>query len=360
MSTATISSVLIIQRINQPSIASFKPAWENLPQSLTKWVVNQACVCVFPGAKVTDMEDSQLESIKQDLKKILQDVHQYPHESQKIIPSCLKLYDELQHSQALQIFWLKLLFKRHKTSPLIAENLVDQFFELIEIELRQSRAISRLIRELQHLPNIIKSSHQNYSDALSLTWEYVSKNIQFFKQRPFALEQSLTTWINGYLRWRIKDLYADDKKYRDKFITIDQPPRGNKEYSPLVEVITTKAIVVKTRTESGSHTPPNLDSLDDYIRILQDEYDHKIAQTLEDYVKTDPDRKLQALHPKASPECNCQLLTQRIFFQEPRDRIRNIAKEFSLNEQSLHSHWKKKCLPCLQGLAQEFGYGKEI
>jgi hypothetical protein len=332
--------------MGQQSIASIQPAWEDLPNLLPKQVVKQTSVCVFPEAKVTDMKDFHLEPKKQYVRKLLQDIQQYPHESQTLILPSLKLYNELKVSKSLQSFWLKLYITVPTSYPLITKDLADQFLKLTEISLKRSRAISRLIGELQHLPNLAKSSHQNYSDALSLTWDYVSRNIHLFKQPPFGLEQSLTTWINGYLKWRIKDLYTDDKKYRDKL--------------PLAEAITTERVLIKTKTESGSNTPPNLDGLDDYIRALQGEHKQKLAQSLEDYVKTDPDRKLKSLHPKATPACNCQLLTQRLFFQDPPDRIRNIAKEFSLNEQSLYSHWKKKCLPCLQGLAEEFGYGKEV
>ncbi|NET71699.1 MAG: hypothetical protein F6K62_12410, partial [Sphaerospermopsis sp. SIO1G2] len=71
------------------------------------------------------------------------------------------------------------------------------------------KAINRLLIECQNLPGLLKYSHHLYLEALDKTWEWVIKNICKFQPKPhIPVSKSLVIWINGYLRWRIKDLYC--------------------------------------------------------------------------------------------------------------------------------------------------------
>ncbi|HAG84032.1 MAG TPA: hypothetical protein DCL61_23485, partial [Cyanobacteria bacterium UBA12227] len=64
--------------------------------------------------------------------------------------------------------------------------------------------------QIQHLPGLARSSHPDYLHALNRTYQWISQNIQNFQPRPPSVQESLVTWINGYLYWRIRDLYAPD------------------------------------------------------------------------------------------------------------------------------------------------------
>ena len=72
-------------------------------------------------------------------------------------------------------------------------------------------AMHKLLREIQQLPGLKKSVHQNYPAALNLTLEWVSREIAQFEPRQSSVSKSLVNWINGYLVWRIKDLYSPDQ-----------------------------------------------------------------------------------------------------------------------------------------------------
>ncbi|HEY9652310.1 MAG TPA: hypothetical protein V6C95_16750, partial [Coleofasciculaceae cyanobacterium] len=74
------------------------------------------------------------------------------------------------------------------------------------------------------------------------------------------------------------------------------------------------------------------------------------------YIKQDPEQKLRQCHPKASPNCNCQLLSQRISLKSPPDKFSQLARELNINYQTLVQHWKRSCLPLLQTIAINLGY----
>lgn len=74
---------------------------------------------------------------------------------------------------------------------------------------RRRKAMHRLLVELERLPGLLKSRHPDYLHALNQTFEWISRNIcSTFKQRTPSLQGDLVKWINGYLYWRINDLYS--------------------------------------------------------------------------------------------------------------------------------------------------------
>jgi hypothetical protein len=98
-------------------------------------------------------------------------------------------------------------------------DLIDEVCRYKDPSPERQKALNRLLMVIQQLPAIYKSSHQDYPQALNLTWEWVSRTIHTFEPRSSSLQQSLVTWINGYLKWRIRDLYAPDNQYS---ISLDQ------------------------------------------------------------------------------------------------------------------------------------------
>lgn len=76
----------------------------------------------------------------------------------------------------------------------------------------------------------------------------------------------------------------------------------------------------------------------------------EIWQKFEDYVKEDPEKLLRNCHPKKYPDCNCQLLAQKLLLKEPPKRLSQIYREFQnsgvkIPDQTLRSHWKKSVSP---------------
>lgn len=210
----------------------------------------------------------------------------------------------------------------------------------------KQKALNRLLIQIQHLPGLARSSHPDYLQALNRTWEWLCQNIQNFKPRSPSLQESLVAWINGYLYWRIQDLYAPDNRVPRSF---DELVRGEIAGKTYLEQLSNQGIGIPTQT-----------GIDGYIEQLQREEQQRIGLEIERYIEEDPDGKLQKCHVKAFPQCNCQLLSQRLSLQVPPDKFALLARELDVNYQSLVAHWKRRCLPLLQEIALSLGYEPEL
>lgn len=206
----------------------------------------------------------------------------------------------------------------------------------------KQKALNRLLIQVQRLPGLAKSSHPDYLQALNRTWEWLSQNIQTFEPRPPSLQESLVKWINGYLYWRIQDLYASNERVPRSF---DELVRGEKVGITYLEQLATTGF-----------SPPTLTGIDGYIEQVQREEKQRIGLKVEQYIEDDPEQKLRQCHPKASPHCNCHLLSKRISLQSPPDKFSQLARELNINYQTLVQHWKRSCLPLLKTIAINLGY----
>lgn len=211
---------------------------------------------------------------------------------------------------------------------------------------KRQRALHKLLLVVQKLPKLKKSNNPNYLDALSLTWEWFIKNIDKFEYDPNSLElveRRLTHWVNGYLGWRIRDLYTSDDKY--KYDSLDEPIGDNEDNRIKGDTISNEDALI-----------PTLDGLEGYIENQQKQKTERIGLDVELYIEKDPDNKLQQCHPKGNPKCNAQVLAQRMFLKEPPDKLKPIAREMDIKYQTLVSFWKRKGLPLLQEIVTELGY----
>ncbi|NJP08491.1 MAG: hypothetical protein HC866_02600 [Leptolyngbyaceae cyanobacterium RU_5_1] len=200
------------------------------------------------------------------------------------------------------------------------------------------KALTRLLMVAQRLPGIYKSSHQDYSAALSLTWEYVCKNINSFQAKTASLEEDVVKWINGYLYWRIRDMHS-----KSQDISLDEP-FGTDDSNP------------GTRRDfvADPDVPLGLDLLDRAIQKNQDLHRQRLGLQLMRYIQQDPDEELQRCHLRQYPDCNCQFLALRLLLKDPPDRIADISRQLGISNQTLYASWKKKCLPLLREIALSF------
>ena len=225
---------------------------------------------------------------------------------------------------------------------------LDRRLSALITEIRQNPANSRkwrtamhkLLLEIQQLAGLKKSAHQNYPEALNLTLEWVGREIAKFEPRPPSVSKSLVNWINGYLGWRIKDLYSPDK---DAPISLDAPIAADIGK-------TTRLELLPDFTLSG---------LDGAIKIAQKETTQRIGLQLELYIEQDPEGKLKNSYPHSYPECNCQFLSKRRVLKDPPDKFQDLAEELNVKYTTLNSHWKRKCEPSLQEIARTLGYKQE-
>ncbi|MEG4596757.1 hypothetical protein QUB00_33850 [Microcoleus sp. F8_C2] len=201
-------------------------------------------------------------------------------------------------------------------------------------------AMHKLLLEIQQLPRLKKSAHQDYPEALNRTFEWVSREIAKFEPRQSSVSKSLVNWINGYLGWRIQDLYSPDK---DAPLSLDAPLAAD-----IGE--TTRLELLPDFTLSG---------LDGMIENAQKETTQRIGLQLELYIEQDPEGKLKNSSPRSDPECNCQFLSKRRVLKDPPDKFQDLAEELNVKYTTLNSHWKRKCEPLLQEIAGNLGYGQE-
>ena len=173
----------------------------------------------------------------------------------------------------------------------------------------------------------------------------MSRNICAFKPRPhLSIQESLTRWINGYLSWRIRDLYRREDR---NLCSLDSPSDHSSDENP--------PTLLEKLTETG-FVPPQLSGIDGYIeQVRRQERQDQLGQ-LERYVLDDPQGILKGCcHPKY-PKCNCQFLSLRLLFKEPPERLADISREFNIDRQIITYHWKRKCKPLLQAILKSQGY----
>ncbi len=216
------------------------------------------------------------------------------------------------------------------------------------------KAMSRLLAFLQTMSEFRRYAQPNapgyWLDALNKTWEWTSRELRTFKPRTDSIRRDLVRWINGYLYWRIRDGASRDS-YPN--LSLDQSI-GNEdgdEFSSWLDRVTASGEIV-----GKGFTSLAFSGLDAHIEKLQAESIQKTGLNLECYIEQDPDRRLQKSHLRQIPECNSQMLAQRLLLKHPPDKLTDIAREFNANYQTLNSHWKLKTLPLLRGLAIELGH----
>lgn len=188
---------------------------------------------------------------------------------------------------------------------------------------KRQKAMNLLLREIQLLPGLGKSPHPDYLDALNNTFEWVNRQIcqDFNPARPLV-QKRLLQWINSYLYWRIKDLYLQGKS--DRTYSLDAPIADNQTETSLLELLPTTGFEIPTRS-----------GLDSYIEQIEREQQQIIGLKLEQYVREDPQEKLRNCRPQSYPNCNCQLLSSRVLLKSAPDKFTVLAKELSINYQTL-------------------------
>jgi hypothetical protein len=199
----------------------------------------------------------------------------------------------------------------------------------------RSKAMSKLIFIIQNLPGIKRAAHQDYPLALNQTWEWINREIDKFQSSSNgSLEQDFVRWINGYLKWRIRDLYF---------------PRGDANEIRSLSLL------------SDEIFDPGINH--NYIQQLEQqiEYDYIYKQEreamstkIENWIILDPEEKLKNCFLKGNSQCNCQILACRTLLKSPPDKLTNISKETGVSYQTLISLWKRRCLHILKEQAMLF------
>jgi hypothetical protein len=197
----------------------------------------------------------------------------------------------------------------------------------------RKKALNQLLILIQQLPGIYKSSHQDYPEAYNRTLEWVCKNVDRFESLSPSIQTDFVTWINGYLKWRIRDLYTPDNKF--DFIN------SRTEDDSYVDAI-----------DNFADPRSSLSLLDRQIAEMQAAKQQRQGEAIWQYIEQDPEKILTDCHLRKCPQCHCHLLAIELLLSDPPKKIAALSRELNLNNQTLYSHWKQKCLPLLQEIAR--------
>ncbi|MBE9212419.1 hypothetical protein IQ247_06790 [Plectonema cf. radiosum LEGE 06105] len=201
---------------------------------------------------------------------------------------------------------------------------------------QRQKALNNLLIIVQQLPGIYKSYHPDYLEALNQTWEWFCRNIDKFQLNPDQpLQNSLVKWINGYLKWRVKDLFIADGNYT---ISLDKPI-GKDEG---------KEVTGLDMLPDPQFSSITLDLLDIKIAEIQQRDRETWGKRIIQFIEKDENQQLRRCFTRVNTDCHCQLLAKRLLLANPSHKIADIAREFNVSNQTLYSHWKKKCLPLLK------------
>ncbi|MEO0949592.1 MAG: hypothetical protein AAFY11_15905 [Cyanobacteria bacterium J06641_5] len=222
----------------------------------------------------------------------------------------------------------------YKREQILAELLEQARYPDLSPSERR-RVLHRLLVCVQQLPGLLRDPHLDYRLALNQTFEWFCRNLSQFEARPPSLEKSLVTWLNGYLRFRIRDLYIRDGEKWQRFESLDAPIGCDRDD-------------IRTLQDKLADSRPSLSDLNEYLEALQQENRQQFGQQIREYIEQDPEGLLAGCHLRNNDQCNCQLLSKRLLLQEPPDRRSNLAREFGVPYPTLDSHWKYKCLPLLR------------
>ena len=132
---------------------------------------------------------------------------------------------------------------------------------------QKAKAMNCLLRVVMYLPGIKRVAHQDYLLALNQTWEWMSRHIDEFQPSTDCLERDLVTWINGYLYWRIRDIYHS-APHRQQQMSLDE------------EVFENGETYLDLLSQSG-FLPFKLNTLNEHIQLLQQQEQQKMASKIE-------------------------------------------------------------------------------
>lgn len=235
-----------------------------------------------------------------------------------------------------------------------------------------NQGMEQLLGIIPRLPGLRKDSHPDYLEAVNKTLIEVKRKFPDFqrfarkKQVNLALasatevRECFVWWVNQFLRFDVLDLYR--KRQQPLPISLDAPMSGDDERT------------LGDKLSNEGFKPPTWDGLEDFIQRSEQEQIRRKGEALERYIEADPEGLLQSCYCNDNPDCNCQNIAklaylanrggeitvqqgQRRIVIEPAEQlvsVRAFAKSVGINEQAIHSHWKRHCRKILRSFLQEF------
>ena len=208
---------------------------------------------------------------------------------------------------------------------------------------RLSQSLSQLVKEACKYPPGSKERQKNltkiirlvngqlwqentpyYEDSLQETWIYFCRNICEGKSGQVydPDKASVVTWLNNYLKWRLKDAYIRTEKQKQQTIST-QVDENNKIIAP-IDNLSAKADI-----------PP-------------------ILEEIKKWALEDTQNKLGRISLENKPQITAQVLILRRL--PPETAWSKLAEEYGVAAGTLSSFYQRKCKRLLREFSKSQGY----
>ena len=164
-----------------------------------------------------------------------------------------------------------------------------------------------------------------YEDALQETWIYFCRNIcEAESGKAYDPNRaSVVTWLNNYLKWRLKDSYLKHQRQKKQRVSTRLDEEG-------------KLIDPVDNLPARANVPP-------------------LLQEIEQWVLTDSQHKLRKVYLENYPQITAQrLILSRL---PPEISWKKLSEEYGVAAGTLSSFYQRKCKPMLREFSKSQGYG---
>ena len=181
----------------------------------------------------------------------------------------------------------------------------------------RQKNLTKIIRLISH--QLWRENTPYYEDALQETWIYFCRNICEGNVYDSG-KATIATWLNNYLRWRLKDGYikTQQQKKQTAFKIIDE---NNRAIDPIDNL------------PAKPDIPPLLEEIQQWAKT----YDKLNRVCLEN-------------HPQVTARI---LILKRL---PPETSWHQLAAEYGIAAGTLSSFYQRKCKPLLREFSQSQGY----
>ncbi len=190
----------------------------------------------------------------------------------------------------------------------------------------RQRGLTKLYRLIVKSGKLWRESTPYYEEVWQQTWLYFCLNLceaATAKEKYNPDRSSVTTWLNFYLKQRLKDTAIKVKQEQN-------------------------------RTVSSSERLDDDDSLGFLDTFAAPPDISPMLQATREWAETDPNRELQGLHVRGRKDVTCQLLILRRL--PPKTSWEELSAELGLPVSTLSSFYQRSCLPQLRKFGESEGY----
>ena len=216
---------------------------------------------------------------------------------------------------------------RTPQDELLRELILEICSESVDIPQRR-KMVDKLFRKLQLSPKLSKVSHPYYYEAQNETWLWLNKHLHEFNPQRSPIQASLITWVKGHLRYRIQDLYTGKNGKNQNTLPLEAL-----EYSKFYKGC--------------------LDGWDAEIERIEREEKQALARAIANYLNGDPEQELRNCHPRNRPDCNCQIIAQKLLLDESPAKMSTIARQLNIKAPTIRSFWRRTGFLKVQEIARK-------